>query len=82
MCGELAPGGPPGKLQVQTAKVLLPVDEEDLLLEANIYLEPLGCGGRPLMWALIRIQVRARVWVWSRTWLREGVVEDMGKGMG
>jgi hypothetical protein len=36
---------------------------------------------RPSVWALARVKVRARVWVWLRVWSREGVIEDMVKGM-
>ena len=36
---------------------------------------------RPSVWALARVKVRARVWVWLRVWSREGVIEDMIKGM-
>ena len=45
MCGELAHDGPPGELQVRATEALLPVDEEDLLPEADVGTEPPGGGG-------------------------------------
>ena len=45
MCGELAHDGSPGEVQVRAAEVLLPVNEEDLLLEAGVGRESPGGGG-------------------------------------
>ena len=79
--GDLARGGPPGKLQVRTAKVLLLVDKEDILLKALVWAR---------MWERVRVRVRAgaraMIWVrtlvgtWERMWTLERVCAGCGRG--